>query len=149
MSGREKRFMRDVNHCASKRLANDTSVSVYVVERLKGVRNKKRGRKVNGWVSNWSYSDFEEFLRYKCRMNGIGVADVDPRHTSQKCCVCGNIDKDARQGSRYICSACGMREHADVNAARNIRDNYVRSKKPEQGAFNHPYVYNPEPQGSV
>ena len=135
ISGREKRFVHDQNHCISKKLANTDDVSVYVLEdlssmnmlRLKG-KSKKTMRK---WISNWSYSDLEFKLSYKCQMNGI--------YTSRKCSVCKTIDKASRNGNRYTCRHCGSSMHADTNAAINIRDNYItRVQKPGQAAVNQP-----------
>ena len=146
ISGCEKRFVHDQNHCISKRLANaDEDVSAYVLEdlssmsmlRLKGKSNKTMRK----WLSNWSYSDLEAKLSYKCQMNGIRVEFVDARYTSQKCSVCKTIDKASRKGNRYTCRHCGRRMHADTNAAINIRDNYItRVQQSGQAAVNHqPY----------
>ena len=145
ISGCEKRFVHDQNHCISKELANtDEDVSVYVLEdlssmnmlRLKGKSNKTMRK----WLSNWSYSDLESKLAYKCQKNGIRVEFVDARYTSQKCSVCKTIDKASREGNRYICRHCGNNMHADTNAAINIRDNYItRVQKHGQAAVNQPY----------
>ena len=144
ISGREKRFVHDQNHCISKKLANtDEDVSVYVFEdlssmnmlRLKGKSNKTMRK----WLSNWSYTDLEEKLIYKCRRNGILVEFVDARYTSQKCSVCKTIDKASRKGNRYTCRHCGSSMHADTNAAINIRDNYItRVQQSGQAAVNQP-----------
>ena len=148
ISGCEKRFVHDRNHCISKKLANtDGDVSVYVLEdlssmnmlRLKGKSNKTMRK----WLSNWSYSDLEKKLIYKCRMNGIRVEFVDARYTSQKCSVCKTIDKASRKGNRYVCRHCGSIMHADVNAAINIRDNYItRVMQSGQAAVNQPYGWS-------
>lgn len=130
---REARFMADFDHRVTKQLASRTDVGTYVLEDLRGIRKRRRGKKLNSWLSNWAYYQFELQLQYKCALNGICVAFVDPRYTSQKCSVCGNIDKESRKKSRYVCTKCGHTEHADVNAAKNIRDNYVRHRS-EQGA---------------
>ena len=145
ISGCEKRFVQDQNHCISKKLANiDEDVSVYVLEdlssmnmlRLRGKSNKTMRK----WLSNWSYSDLEFKLIYKCKMNSIRVEFVDARYTSQKCSACKTIDKVSRKGNRYICRHCGSRMHADENAAINIRDNYItRVQKSGQAAVNQPY----------
>ena len=145
ISGCEKRFVHDQNHCISKKLANtDENVSVYVLEdlssmnmlRLKGKSNKTMRK----WLSNWSYSDLEEKLIYKCKRNGIRVEFVDARYTSQKCSVCKTIDKASRKGNRYTCRHCGNNMHADVNASINIRDNYItRIQQSGQAAVNQPY----------
>ncbi len=143
ISGCEKRFVHDQNHCISKKLANTDDVSVYVLEdlssmnmlRLKGKSNKTMRK----WISNWSYSDLEFKLTYKCQKNGIKVEFVDARYTSRKCSVCKTIDKASRNGNRYTCRHCGSSMHADVNAAINIRDNYItRAQKSGQAAVNQP-----------
>ena len=144
ISGCEKRFVQDQNHCISKKLADtDEDVSVYVLEdlssmnmlRIKGKSNKTMRK----WLSNWSYSDLEFKLSYKCQMNGIRVEFVDARNTSRKCSVCKTIDKASRKGNRYVCRHCGSRMHADTNAAINIRDNYItRVMQSGQAAVNQP-----------
>ncbi len=143
ISGCEKRFAHDQNHCISKKLADTDDVSVYVLEdlssmdmlRLKG----KSNRTMRKWLSNWSYSDLEEKLIYKCMRNGIRVEFVDARYTSQKCSVCKTIDKASRKGNRYVCRHCGNNMHADTNAAINIRDNYItRVMQSGQAAVNQP-----------
>ena len=143
ISGCEKRFVLDQNHCISKKLANTDDVSVYVIEdlssmnmlRLKGKSNKTMRK----WLSSWSYSDLEEKLIYKCKRNGIKVEFVDARYTSQKCSVCKTIDKASRKGNRYTCRHCGNNMHADTNAAINIRDNYItRVMQSGQAAVNQP-----------
>ena len=144
ISGCEKRFVHDQNHCISKKLANtDENVSVYVLEnlssmnmlRLKGKSNKTMRK----WLSGWSYSDLEEKLTYKCKRNGIRVEFVDARYTSQKCSVCKTIDKASRKGNRYTCRHCGSRMHADTNVAINIRGNYItRIQQSGQAAVNQP-----------
>ncbi len=126
LAGKEKRFMQDFNHVVSKKLADNPDVSCYVLENLKGIRKQRKGKKINSWLSNWSYFQFQNFLEYKCAMQQIKIAYVDPRYTSQKCNQCGMINKNNRQKSKYVCS-CGYTNHADINAALNIRDNYALS----------------------
>ena len=148
ISSCEKRFVQDQNHCISKELADsDGDVSVYVLEdlssmnmlRLRGKSNKTMRK----WLSNWSYSDLEFKLIYKCKKNGIRVEFVDARYTSQKCSVCKTIDKASRKGNRYTCRHCGNNMHADTNAAINIRDNYItRVGQSGQAAVNQPHGWS-------
>ncbi|NET91543.1 MAG: transposase, partial [Kamptonema sp. SIO1D9] len=67
---------------------------------------------------------------------------VDARYTSQKCSRCGHIRKANRQKSRFRCDHCGYTAHADINAAMNVRDNYILSlaqqESGEQVAVNQP-----------
>ena len=145
ISGCEKRFVHDQNHCISKKLANiDEDVSVYVLEDLSSMNmlrlRGKSSKTMRKWLSNWSYYDLEFKLAYKCKRNGIRVEFVDARYTSQKCSVCKTIDKTSRKGNRYVCRKCGNTMHADVNAAINIRDNYItRVQQSGQAAVNQPY----------
>jgi IS605 OrfB family transposase len=144
-SGREKRFSLNVNHCISKWLVS-LPYDIYVLEDLTGIRKNNRGKKVNGWLSNWTFFQLEQFLLYKAEAVGKQVVKVDARYTSQKCSNCGMIDKKSRNKSKYCCSSCGHAEHADINAAKNIKMNYtlsVAAKKAEQALVNEPYATLP------
>lgn len=129
MSGREERFVKDVNHCMSKRLAGNPNVDTYVLEDLtsirKGARKDKMSKKTRSWVNNWSFFQFQEFLEYKCADNGIKVAYVDPAYTSQMCNHCGVVKKSNRKSQSLYECACGWSANADYNASLNIRDKYL------------------------
>ncbi|MFK8040117.1 MAG: zinc ribbon domain-containing protein, partial [Rickettsiaceae bacterium] len=46
---------------------------------------------------------------------------VNPRYTSQTCSNCGYNDSDNRLSqTKFECKACGHKENADINAAKNI-----------------------------
>jgi len=120
MSGRERRFVTDTNHCISKQIVNADS-TIFALEDLTKLRVKKRRntsfrRKLNNWV----FSELEHFLRYKAEALVKQVLLVDARYTSQKCSVCGHTYKGNRDGSSFRCRRCGFQLHADLNAARNI-----------------------------
>ncbi|MFB2981450.1 RNA-guided endonuclease InsQ/TnpB family protein, partial [Microseira sp. BLCC-F43] len=127
MSGREKRFMKDANHCVSKKLANQSGIAVFVLEDLSSIRTSSRGKKVNKWLSSWPFYQQEQFLTYKAEALGKRVVHISPRYTSQKCNVCKHIKRTFRHKSRFHCKNCGHRTHADFNAALNIRDDYILS----------------------
>lgn len=131
ISGREKRFISDVNHQISKTLAGDPEVKTYVLEDLSTMNNKKKksnkkaGKQLRTWLSNWSYAELEFFLTYKCDFVGKTVELVPAAFTSQRCNRCGFTDKKNRNGARFDCKQCGHSAHADHNAAKNIRDKYL------------------------
>ncbi len=146
MSGREKRFMRDINHCTSKKLAHQPEYKVFVLEDLSGIRNQRRGKKLNKWLSSWSFSQLEFFLGYKSIALGKETVFVDARYTSQRCSRCGNTNKANRKKSRFHCRSCQFKAHSDVNSATNIRDNYLITILPSsietegQAVVNQPNV---------
>ncbi|UKO95773.1 RNA-guided endonuclease InsQ/TnpB family protein [Nostoc sp. UHCC 0870] len=143
MSGREKRFMKDTNHCVSKKLANQPGVAVFVLEDLSSIRTQRRGKKMNKWLGSWAFYQQEQFLSYKAEALGKRVVHQDPRYTSQKCNICKHIRRTNRHKSRFHCKNCGHRTHADLNAAKNIRDDYILSSTQgteEQASVNMPDV---------
>jgi len=124
ISGKEKRFMKDVNHCITKKIAGNPQYKMFVLEKLTNIRNKRKGNVLNKLLSNWSFYQFEQFLKYKAEALGKQVVYIDPHYTSQKCSKCGNTNKESRKKSQYKCIKCGFQEHADINAAINIKINY-------------------------
>jgi putative transposase len=144
MSGKEKRFSRDVNHQVTKQLVELDHVKTFVLEDLKGIRNKNRGKKLNKRLGSWPFHQFNFFLYYKAQMLGKEVVYVDARYTSRKCSCCRVIQKENRKKSKYLCNQCNFQLHADWNAAINIRDNYILSSTPkaseEQAAVIQPRV---------
>ena len=141
ISGKEKRFNRDVNHVITKKLSR-LPYSVFVLEDLSSIRTQRRGKKMNKWIASWPFFQFEAFLTYKTEALGKKVEYVNAHYTSRKCSRCGNRSRHNRYKSHFECSVCGYTNHADVNAAINIRDNYILStteKSVEQGSVNDPY----------
>ncbi len=62
------------------------------------------------------WGKFHQCLDYKTNTNYL-----NPAYTSQTCNECGNVDKENRKTqAAFLCSACGHRDNADVNAALNI-----------------------------
>lgn len=123
--GKEARFTRNENHIMTKELACREQLSTYVLEDLTGIRKRSRSRKFNTMLSSWSFAQFQQMLEYKCAARGVEVVYVDPRHTSQRCSKCGYTDKGNRKSTQFHCLHCGYTEHADLNAADNIRDKYL------------------------
>ncbi|MEU1736150.1 transposase [Streptosporangium sp. NPDC020145] len=56
------------------------------------------------------------------RHTGSKVIKVPAAYTSQTCSACGVVDAASRESqARFACTSCGHVEHADVNAAKNIK----------------------------
>ena len=137
LSGRERRFNREINHKLSKMLASNENVSTYVLEDLKNIRkDNKKSKNFNRMLHSWPFCQFEMFLNYKCVANGIKVEKVSAKYTSQTCNVCGCRNKKNRNRSTFCCTKCGHKDHADINAAKNIATRYLTSllKESEAGS---------------
>ncbi len=118
-SGRERRFMRDFNHCLSKRIA-ELPFGVFALEGLKNIRKARKGRVFNRMRSNWAYFQFRKLLTYKAEDRGKSVVLVDPQYSSQRCSKCGFIDKFNRKKGVFHCKSCDFHCSADLNASINI-----------------------------
>jgi putative transposase len=80
-------------------------------------KNVAQKRGLNRAILNVGWHQVETMLFYKA----FRVVKVDPRHTSQTCSCCGNIDSRSRESqASFVCHACGHRSNADLNAAINI-----------------------------
>ena len=123
LSGKENRFVRDVNHCISKKIVA-MPFDIIVLEKLGIKRKKEQGKRFNSILNGWSYNQLEQFISYKATRVGKSVNFVDARYTSQKCSVCGHIERSNRYQTSFCCKACGFNLHADLNASRNIENNY-------------------------
>ncbi|GAA4605825.1 RNA-guided endonuclease TnpB family protein [Actinoallomurus liliacearum] len=64
------------------------------------------------------------------------VEKVNPAYTSQICHACGYRAAESRESQAvFRCRACGHVDHADVNAAKNIRDIAVGRTVTARGAL--------------
>lgn len=120
LSGRERRFVTDMNHCISKKIAAKP-YDVIAIEDLNNIRlNNRKGKNFNRKLNNWAFFQLEQFIKYKAEPYGKEVKLIDPKFTSQRCSCCGHTQKENRAGSSFHCLECGFNLNADLNAARNI-----------------------------
>jgi transposase len=77
-------------------------------------------RKLNRLLSFWLYSRIIRQLKYRCEEKGIALEFKNPWKTSQRCTVCGNIDKRNRKSDKFLCLECGYETNADYNASKNL-----------------------------
>lgn len=125
ISGREARFKRDTNHVISKWLVQAAvgTKRAIALEDLSGIRLRSTvRRRQRDRLGKWAFKQLRLFVEYKAKLSGIPVLLVDPRHTSQRCSICGHTEKANRiSQSEFRCRSCGHAENADLNAARNIQ----------------------------
>jgi transposase len=83
-----------------------------------------RKRRLNRSILNKGWHGLETALRSRARYTGSQIVLVNASGTSRTCSAsgCGKVDAASRKSqARFVCTACGLSEHADVNAARNIK----------------------------
>jgi putative transposase len=115
LSGRERRFQRDVNHQIAKWIVSKP-YDVIALEDLTNIRNGKRNKK----LGKWSFAELRSVIEYKATALSKKVAVIDPRYTSRTCSRCGFKKKENRNGRIFNCKSCGFQIDADLNASRNI-----------------------------
>ena len=135
LSGQERRFANDINHCLSKRIvavAQGTDRGI-ALEDLSHIRIRITARRSQrATLHSWAFGQLRAFISYKASLAGVPVVAVDPRNSSRECPACGCIAKQNRPSqSQFRCTSCGLLGHADVIAACNIAS---------RAAVNLPYV---------
>ena len=124
ISGNERKFKKDTNHCISKQIvatAKGTNRAI-ALEDLKGIRSGSTvSKSFRSVLGKWSFYELAAFIQYKAQLLGVPVVFVDPKYTSQQCSVCGFVSKENRKSqAEFVCLNCGHAENADINAAKNI-----------------------------
>jgi putative transposase len=121
VSGKETRFMHDINHKIAKDIVEKAKHynKGIAVENLKGLREGEASKTLREMLHRWRYRDLADKIEYKAEAEGIPVQYVDPRNTSKTCNKCGNKNQIS-SSKQYKCSNCGTELNRDLNAARNI-----------------------------
>jgi len=99
-----------------------SNTNVLFVEDLKSVKYRSKGKirkQFNNKLQRWNYPKVIGKLSMLCEESGILFQRLPPQYTSQRCSLCGDINKTNRKGEFYKCS-CGNVLDADFNAALNI-----------------------------
>src|SRR5882672_2678706 len=117
VSGREKRFVADANHCISKQIVADAKANNQriVLEDLNGIRETGKAK----CVYEWSFAQLQWTIRYKAAREGVEVVYIDPRYTSQTCSRCLHLGVRPNQSS-FQCRDCGYQINADLNGAKSV-----------------------------
>lgn len=124
LSGKERRFAKDTNHCISKKLvakAKGTNRAI-ALEDLEGIRSRGTVRRAQrATLHSWAFYQLRSFVTYKAKRVGVPVFLVDPRNTSRTCPAWGHVDKANRSSqSKFSGGVCGFAGLADHIAAINM-----------------------------
>ena len=126
LSGRENRWISDINHCLSKTLVQKYGANtLFVLENLNGVSFERTDlpKALRNQNKSWAFYQLEQFLTYKAHLHNSEVVEVSAKYTSQRCPKCGVIKKDNRNHEKheYHCDNCGYRSNDDRIGAMNIQ----------------------------
>ncbi len=127
VSGRENRWMSDINHQISKTLIQKYGKdTLFVLEDLTGVSfeesNLSRTAKQKYDLQSWAFYQLEQFLTYKAHENRSEVLKVSAKYTSQRCPKCGTIHNGNRDHHRHLYRCqCGYSSNDDRIGAMNIQ----------------------------
>lgn len=95
--------------------------AAFVLEDLRlPARQPARREQAEGRLTGWFHGLLGRCIEEKAQERGIPLTAVHPAFTSRNCSRCGA--RGRRRRHRFVCPECGHAEHADVNAARNIRN---------------------------
>ena len=129
LAGCSARFRRDCDHVLSRSILHGiTAGTTVVVENLTNIRTRVKATRgeAKHRLHAWSFAQLKAFLEYKAEALGCRVVGIDPRHTSQRCNVCGFTYRGNRKSqSEFCCRSCFHKQNADLNAAKNIRDKHL------------------------
>lgn len=104
--------------------APDNSVLVFEALNIpQPKRGKIGGTSTRRRLSQWQRGLIRTAAESKAQEVGMVVAEVNPAYTSQNCSRCGL--RGIRKRHSFTCPSCGHTQHADINAAVNIRNRYT------------------------
>jgi len=100
------------------------AVLVFEALHLPQVEKKAfRGKAIRRRMSLWQRRLLRTCVENKAQERGLLVTEVDPRYTSKNCSHCGL--RGVRKRHSFTCPHCGHAQHADLNAAYNIRNRFT------------------------
>ena len=80
-------------------------------------------RRLNRVVTRAGRKVLRKRLQGLAEVSGVEVTSVPAFYSSRECASCGYVDKNNRKSqAKFECKFCGNKSHADVNAAKVVRD---------------------------
>ncbi len=92
---------------------------------LSNGQSAKRG--LNRSIADASWYGLTQKLEYLAAKLGKKLYKVNPKYTSQTCSKCRHVDKNNRNGEKFICTYCGHIDDANLQAARNVKTKAIET----------------------
>jgi IS605 OrfB family transposase len=128
ISGKERRFKKDVNHVITKKIVSKAKGTARAIgiEDLTNIRTRvtvKGNKDKRDRHSKWTFGELRKDIEYKAKNEGVPLKIVESKNTSRQCPSCGYIDKRNRKSRNdFECLQCHYKEMADYVAAIYIAD---------------------------
>src|SRR4028119_2190406 len=88
-------------------------------------RSAKRG--LNRSLSDASWYYLTKKLEYLA-VKSVKILDkVNLQYTSKTCSKCSHVDRDSRNGEKFICTNCGHIDDANLQAAKNVKTKAIEA----------------------
>ena len=110
---------RDFHHKLSTRLISENQTICVETLNVKGmVKNHCLAKS----ISDAGWSQFKEFLRYKCDWYGRNLIEIGQWLPSSKMCSCGVLNNSLKLSDReWVCQSCNVLHDRDFLASQNIK----------------------------
>ena len=112
---------KDFNHKLSRKLVEEYD---FIAMEDLNVSGMLKNHYMAYAIVDVRWSQFVNFIKYKCQWYGKEFKQVDQFYPSSKICsCCGTIHKDIVNSlsvREWVCPDCGTHHDRDVNAAKNI-----------------------------
>ena len=92
------------------------------------LQNMSKALSLGKSVMDLGFGEFRTRLQWKCNENGSYLVKADKWFPSSKTCnACGHVNKGLKLSDReWVCTECGTVHDRDLNAARNLRDYFIK-----------------------
>lgn len=121
---KESRWMEDYNRKLAKDIvtfALQFDNPIIKLEKLDDIRKScKSMKRADRSIHSWAFYQLKQFIKERAVKFDIDVVDINPYKTSQTCFVCKHAEKANRSRDKFLCKNCGHKNHADLNASKNI-----------------------------
>lgn len=122
IGNKEQRIVDDKLHKISRQLVNlaKENNSCILLGDLSGIRNKKKGKRLNRIISNMPFYKLKQFITYKANWEGIPVLETKEWYSSSTCNKCGSDNTKRPYQGLFVCNSCGYQVNADYNGSLNL-----------------------------